>query len=141
MSKKSFLMLAATVGVMMATTVHANEWDNVSTAPQGLVVRINEATGQREVFRADTVKATSVEQAQAIANNVTTADNMVTKITDVERTSEYDAPGITKEAWYYYWGWGGWGGYWGGYYGYYNYYYYPSYSWYWGGYRYGYYCW
>lgn len=141
--KKSLLMLAATVGVMLATTANANEWDRVNAAPQGLVVRID-AQGNREVFRADAPKATTEEAAQEIAKTAVDEANKISDIKVYKRESEYDAPGITKEAWYYYWGWG-WGSYYypyyWGYYGYYNSWYYPSYYWNWGGYRYGYYCW
>ena len=131
--------LACLAGLMAATTAFAGELDSaVSSAPQGLVVRVD-AQGNREVFKADSAaKVTSDATAEAVAAEYAVAAHQVAKIapaSELDRTT-------SSEAWYYWYAPTYYGSY---YYTYWNtgysWNYYPCYRWYWQGYNYFYYYW
>ena len=136
----TFLILASSAfSLATATATFAGELDNtVGAAPQGLVVRVD-ASGNREMFKADmTTKVT--DEATAADTNTRFVKNE-NRIAKVAPASELDRSTST-EAWYYWYAPSYMGSY---YYSYwsssYRYTYYPCYNWYARGYSYYYYYW
>ena len=120
------LVLSFVSLMMLAAPAFAGELDRATAgAPQGVIVRVD-ASGNREVFKADlSAKVASDKTAQDAVTKFINADNRIAKVspsTELDRTS-------SNEAWYY---WNN-PNYYSSYYSYsyynYSYNYYPCYNW------------
>jgi hypothetical protein len=134
MTRFAFLFLSLSLAAV--TYGHAGELDpQPSSAPQGLIVRVNEH-GLRQVFKAGDVRSVNdAQSAEASVKANVVAQNL---LTDVQQVSELDRV-TSNQAWYYWWN-----PYYSNYfYGYnylgYNYFYRPWYTWAFNGYNYYYY--
>jgi hypothetical protein len=124
---------------MGATAASAGELDSSApVAPQGVIVRVD-ASGTREVFKANVTTQVSSDQAAAAAvSQFVSTENAVAKVSpasELDRTS-------SNEAWYYWYNPSYYSSYYYSYsYSNYSYNYYPCYNWSYGSYSYYFYNW
>lgn len=129
----------AIASLYAAAPATAGELDRaVSSAPQGLIVRVD-ASGNREVFKAElSAPVASDAVAAKVAAQFATEANRVSSLAPA---SELDRSS-SSEAWYYWPSSSYLGGYSYSYWSYgYSWNYYPCYSWNWSNYSYYYYYW
>ena len=109
----SFILTLA-LSVTVASAGEIDQDKNQSTAPQGVLVQVQDSTQSVTVFKAD--KKVSADAVAEIAK----AENMIAQINtvDLNKKSEFDGEKSTQ-AWYYYY----YGNYWNR--SYFNYYYTP----------------